>query len=129
MRATALLGFIEHVGNIIKEIQNTITTGRCLAVGGLRNGEGMCGLNGFPFFCLFVLKEVLCYALRTLHGYSSFRLVYSYCGMNKLVGSGGACSLRKMFKIRHSEIASEATFKFFYRSLMVPPYWPSMQEN
>ena len=33
---------------------------------------------------------------------------YGHCGVNKVGGSGGMCSPRKIFQIRHSEIASEA---------------------
>ena len=58
---------------------------RCLAVGGLRNGEGAHGLNDLLFFRLFVLKEVLCYMLRTL----ATALLDWYCSMNKLGRSGG----------------------------------------
>ena len=44
---------------------------RCLAVGGLRNGEGARGAPAnfkiqLPIFCLFGLENVLCCALRTL---------------------------------------------------------------
>ena len=41
-------------------------------------------------------------------GASYFRLV-RLCGVNKL-GGLGACSPRKVFKISHSEMASEAMF-------------------
>ena len=34
---------------------------------------------------------------------------YGHCDVNK-VGGSGACSPKKIFKIRHSEIASEAMF-------------------
>ena len=42
-------------------------------------------------------------------GYSSFRLV-RLLPYEQAKGSGGICSPRKIFKIRHSEIASEAMF-------------------
>ena len=42
-------------------------------------------------------------------GASYFRLVRPLCTVNKLGGSGGMLPLEN-FKIRHSEIASEAIF-------------------
>ena len=70
-----------------------------------------------PFFTFFPVgaKEVLCYALRTLATGSEPALLdcENYWRMNKLGGSRGMLSQEFFFKIRHSEITSEAMPKCY----------------
>ena len=50
---------------------------------------------------------------------------YGYCGMIKLGGSGGMLP-QEIFKIRHSEIASEARVRPYQFDLLIHEYGDSI---